>query len=283
VGDRGQSQLVRVRRGLQLVLGLLWLSLCGQAVGQTFNAADFFTPRVGDSWTYELNGSQSVTLQTTRTELIDTTQTFVTHWTGGPEDGLDGYSSFDDVLGARIWKSFAPSLFIDGVGFVSQLIVYDPPLVSALPTFTLGQIVESKGTVTQTLATSSNSVVQPGTVDATYRYALVEPVTVPFGSFNAIQRQIQLDLKLEVTPGVFNSVTATSRDWLVPGLGSVRIEQTFPDHTDTYVLVNTNRQVIPEPSELMLSAGASAVLLLLRGRKRIARTVSRANPRVRLR
>jgi len=44
--------------------------------------------------------------------------------------------------------------------------------------------------------------------------------------------QTQLDLSIEVEPGVVNSVRGTTRIWLDPGLGSIRSETTLPTGTD---------------------------------------------------
>jgi len=74
-----------------------------------------------------------VILEINRTEFMDGTPTLVGRWTGGPLDGLESNVSFDSTVGARLWKSFRPNLFIDGVGFVDQLQEFDPPLLVARP------------------------------------------------------------------------------------------------------------------------------------------------------
>lgn len=223
---------------------------------------------MGDFWVYRWNGSQSVTIQVVGVDLIDGVLTGRTRWSGGPFDRLEGNTSFDSFFGSRLWRSFRPDVFIDGVGFVDQLQEFNPPLVSSLPLITIGEVVASEGPIVQTLFTDFGTFVQPGTVRATYRYALIEPVSVPFGTFDSIQRRIQLDLTLEVSPGQFQSVRATSRDWLAAGLGSIRIEQDLPDGLNVFELLDTNREFVPEPMTPLLRLPALGVLAALAWRVR---------------
>jgi hypothetical protein len=111
-------------------------------------------------------------------------------------------------------------------------------------------------------------VVQPGTYLLQSLFALVEPVEVPFGTFDAIQMQTQLDLSIEVEPGVVNDVRVTQRIWLVPGLGLIRSETTLPTGTGVFELVDTNRVFVPEPSASLLQFSALTVLVALRVRRR---------------
>lgn len=84
----------------------------------------------------------------------------------------------------------------------------------------------------------------------------------------AIQVQGQLDLSIEVEPGVVEDVRGTLRIWLVPGLGSIRFENTLPTGTDVFELVDTNREFVPEPSVVLLDFSALAVLAALWVRRR---------------
>ena len=112
-------------------------------------------------------------------------------------------------------------------------------------------------------------VTQTGTYGTQSLYALIESIEVPFGTFDAIQVQTQLDLSVEVEPGVTNEVRATSRDWIVPGLGAIRSEAVLPTGVDFFELVDTNRVFVPEPSASLLQFSALAVLVALRARRRI--------------
>jgi hypothetical protein len=50
--------------------------------------------------------------------------------------------------------------------------------------------------------------------------------------------------------------TVTGRDWIVSGIGSVRFEVREGGETDTFELIHTNREFVPEPSQALLAATA---------------------------
>lgn len=193
-------------------------------------------------------------------------------WTGGPLDGLETAGRFNPSVGVELVSNFQPSIFIDGVGFVDQRQDFSPPVLSSPPEISIGQVVQTSGALTQTYSNAFESVSLPGTYSVAYRLALVEPISVPFGSFDAIQRQIQLDLALQISPAQWEEVRATSRDWIVPGLGSVRQELTFPSRIDIYELVDTNRMFIPEArsasGHLTAATTMAAIWLSRRGKRR---------------
>jgi len=240
-----------------------------RASAQTFDMSDFFTPRLGDYWNYRLNGAQLVTSETIEFSPAGSVHRMTTKWTGGPLDGTESQSRFDPAVGVELLSNFQPSIFIDGVGFVDQLQEFSPPVLAAPAVFTIGDVVHSSTGLMQTFSNASGSVSLSGTATATYRFAFWEPIQVPFGLFDALQRQIQIDIALEVEPGQWEEVHATSRDWLVPGLGAVRIEQIFPHRTDVYELVDTNRVFVPEPQSALPGFVAAACVLLLRQRRQV--------------
>jgi hypothetical protein len=253
-------------RGLALLATLV---VSQSAVAQTFDSSLFFVEEVGDFWVYKVNGVQDSTLRVVGTELIEGVPTTLSRYTGGPFDGTEANGSFDSIVGARGWRGFNPAVFVDGVGFVSVLQEYDPPLLVAPPTITIGEIVTSESpNFVQTISTGSVSVEQPGEVTAQYRYAFVEPVSVPFGTFDAIQVQIQLDLSIEVSPGMTETARVTQRQWIVPGLGTVKVENTVAQGVDVFELTDTNREFVPEPSAALLSYAALLTLLACRYRVR---------------
>jgi hypothetical protein len=253
-------------RGLALLATLV---VSQSAVAQTFDSSLFFVEEVGDFWVYKVNGVQDSTLRVVGTELIEGVPTTLSRYTGGPFDGTEANGSFDSVVGARLWRGFNPAVFVDGVGFVSVLQEYDPPLLVAPPTITIGEIVTSESpNFVQTISTGSVSVEQPGEVTAQYRYAFVEPVSVPFGTFDAIQVQIQLDLSIEVSPGMTETARVTQRQWIVPGLGVIKLENTLAQEVDVFELTDTNREFVPEPSAALLSYAALLTLLACRYRVR---------------
>jgi hypothetical protein len=142
-------------------------------------------------------------------------------------------------------------------------------LLIAPPTITIGEIVTSESpNFVQTITTDSGSVEQPGAVTAQYRYAFIEPVSVPFGTFDAIQIQIQFDISIEVSPGMTNTARATQRQWIVPGLGVIKLENTLAQGVDVFELTDTNRVFVPEPSADLLSCAALLTLLACRSRVR---------------
>jgi hypothetical protein len=235
--------------------------------GQTFDAA-LFESEVGDWWIYRLNGVQDVVLTVIGTESIGGVLAQVSRWDGGPYDGLESSASFDSVNGERLWKNFDPSVFVDGVGFVSLQQLFDPPVNTAPPTITIGDSLTSSGSFTQTFSNNVGSVTQAGTYGMQSLFALIEPIEVPFGEFNAIQVQTQIDLSVEVAPGVTNEASATTRDWLAPGLGVIRSEAVLPTGIDVFELVDTNREFVPEPSASLLQFSVVAALVVLRMRRR---------------
>lgn len=237
------------------------------SIGQTFDTA-VFESEVGDWWIYRVNGFEDVLLTVIGTESIGGVLAQVARWEGGPYDGLESTASFDSINGGRLWKNFDSSVFLDGVGFVSVLQTFDPPVNTAPPTITIGESLASNGSFTQSFSNGSGSVRQTGTYDTESLYALIESIEVPFGTFDAIQVQTQLDVSVEVEPGVINEVRGTTRDWIVPGLGSIRSEVTLPTGTDVFELVDTNRVFVPEPSASLLQFSALAVLVALRARRR---------------
>ncbi len=251
---------------LGFVLSVVLLAT-NAASAQSFNMSDFFTPSLDDYWTYRLNGAQFVTTEVS--ELVPAGGFIATtsRWIGGPLDGVEGRGRFNPSVGVELLSTFQPSVFIDGVGFVDLRQDFSPPILAAPAVVTIGDVVQSTGALTQTLSNASASVPLFGTYATTYRFAFLEPIHVPFGVFHAIQRQIQIDIALEIAPGQWEEVRATSRDWLVPGLGSVRIEQTFPDRTDIYELVDTNRVLVPEPRSILQGIASAACVLVLRFRR----------------
>lgn len=92
-------------------------------------------------------------------------------------------------VGAEGLSNFQPSIFIDGIGFVDQRQEFNPPILGAPPVVTLGDIVHTSGNLTQTYSNAQGRVSFQGTYAGTYRFAFFEPVSVPFGSFQALQRQ----------------------------------------------------------------------------------------------
>jgi hypothetical protein len=254
---------------LALVLPFALVVGAESASAQTFDASLFYVEEVGDFWVYRVNEVQDATLQVVGTETIGGVPTTLSRYTGGPFDGTEANGSFDSIVGARLWRGFNPAVFVDGVGFVSVLQEYDPPLLIAPPTITIGEIVTSESpNFVQTLTTDSGSVEQPGAVTAQYRYAFIEPVSVPFGTFDAIQVQIQLDLSIEVSPGTTNTARVTQRQWIVPGLGVIKLENTLAQGVDVFELTDTNREFVPEPSADLLSCAALLTLLACRYRVR---------------
>lgn len=266
--DRRQPRpLCGTRFGFAVAVLLFATSI--RASAQTFDMSDFFTPRLGDYWNYRLNGAQLVTSETIEFSPAGSVHRMTTKWTGGPLDGTESQSRFDPAVGVELLSNFQPSIFIDGVGFVDQLQEFSPPVLAAPAVFTIGDVVHSSTGLMQTFSNASGSVSLSGTATATYRFAFWEPIQVPFGLFDALQRQIQIDIALEVEPGQWEEVHATSRDWLVPGLGAVRIEQIFPHRTDVYELVDTNRVFVPEPQSALPGFVAAACVLLLRQRRQV--------------
>lgn len=264
--DRHQRRSLRASR-LAPVLAVVLLA-ANPASAQTFTMSEFLTLSLGDYWTYSLNGAQLVSIEVS--ELVpagDFTAT-TSRWVGGPLDGLEGRGRFNPSVGVELLSAFQPSVFINGVGFVDLRQDFSPPILAAPPVVTIGDVVQSTGALTQTLSNASASVPLFGTYATTYRFAFWEPIQVPFGLFHAIQRQIQVDIALEIAPGQWEEVRATSRDWLVPGLGTVRIEQTLPDRTDIYELVDTNRVFVPEPQSALPGFVAAACVFVLRRRRR---------------
>lgn len=90
---------------------------------------------VGDWWAYRVNGAQNVLLTVIGTESIGGVLAHVSRWDGGPYADLESTVSFDSVFGERLWKNFDPTVFIDGVGFVSQLQLFDPPVNTGPPNY----------------------------------------------------------------------------------------------------------------------------------------------------
>jgi hypothetical protein len=251
---------------LGCVAAAAFLLIPTSASAQTFQAVDFFEPNEGDYWIYRLNGAQLVAVETVAIVPAGGFTYLTSLWTGGPLDGLETTSRFNPAIGVEVLSNFQPSIFIDGVGFVDQRQDLSPPILAAPPTITIGEVVQTMGGLTQTYSNAFDSVSLLGTYSAAYRFALVEPISVPFGSFDAIQRQIQIDLALQIAPGQWEEVRATSRDWIVPGLGGVKIEQTFPGRVDVYELLDTNRMVVPEPATTAQLIAAILSLLMLRRR-----------------
>ena len=251
---------------------VLAAAAAGPAFSQSFDTSEFFTPQLGDYWLYRLNGSQDVLLEIVSLETAGGVMTYTSRWTGGPLDQLQSRIRFDPDSGVEALWNFQPSIFIDGVGFVDQRQDFDPPILSAPPVVTIGDVVHTSGALTQTYSNSQVNVSFDGTYSASYRFAFLEPVTVPFGTFQAVRRQIEIEIAVEIPPGQTEEVRATSRDWLVPNLGAVLVEQTFPSRVDLYELVDTNREPVPEPtSSIQLLAAWAALAGMRRLRERKSR------------
>ena len=195
-------------------------------------AQDYFPLAEGNFWQYveagNVTSTDTVLLGTVNIGGIDT---LVLETVGGDGDA-DINNLTNDLNGLRIHR----------VGEPGFSLTFSPPVILLNADFALGVPVNSQGNVTVTgigtlgyTATSTPS----GPV----------PVTVPFGTFDAVL----LDTTLTV-----DGVTETDRVWLAEGIGPVKYIYDVFGEAITRDLVATN---VPEPAiSYLLALGLAGLV-----------------------
>jgi hypothetical protein len=242
-----------------LIGAFVFASAFPAAAGDPIDASIFAGDEPGDFWTYREDGQDKALL--TRTVLEGTVKvggipTSVTEVSGGTFDGNQEFSTYDDQEGARLHRDFLNDQFVVGLGTTDIQITFKPPLRIAHPLIVLGEAVESSGDLDWGLSPGGDF---DGSYDSTIRYVRWEPVTVPFGTFDALLSEADQTLEFEGQrqPG-------TQREWLVPGIGTIKVVATANSRTITLELTDTNRELLPEPSAPLGAAAALVALTVLR-------------------
>jgi hypothetical protein len=223
----------RLRRIPVLATVILWLLAADPAGALT--GSDFLPLAVGNFWEYDESGA-SITFTVTGTENVGGTDTFVTLQTGGAESGSTENRTSDEN-GVRLFKAEGPT----PQGFLIAEIV--PALLELPATFELGDTFGSSGNVFAQLGTFPPQTIPYSSND---RIVGVDPVTVPFGTFDdAVLVDSTLDIGGTITSG---------QVWYVQDLGIVK---QVVQGVGTLELVTTN---VPEPGTFLLLAGGLVVL-----------------------
>jgi hypothetical protein len=184
----------------------------------------YFPIDSGDFWTYQANG-----VSFTRTVLPGTvTINGLATKALADDNGFVQYFS-NDSAGIRLHRQFVPNTDI-GLGFPVNLeVTFNPPVVLANATMTVGQNVVSGGTA----QTNNLPVVGVLTLgySANFTAQGFETVTVPAGSFQALKLQGSLGIGGDV---IFDTI------YLVSNIGTIKLTETSQGIIETVELVETN-------------------------------------------
>jgi hypothetical protein len=142
-----KRKIIPIIRFLFSVTVFLFFLLKSTVMAETINTSDYFPLESGMAWTYLEDGLNAITLSVLPgTESVNGVLTKVLQQTGGEDSGSRANYSNDDN-GMREHKEFSPDVFIDGLGFYDITVVLNPPMKYATATETIGDTINSSGTV----------------------------------------------------------------------------------------------------------------------------------------
>jgi hypothetical protein len=131
----------RCLRSYSLATGLLAVLLVPRSAAATFTAAPYLPLQSGNSWTYLVDQSFTVT-----TTVLPGTTT-INGVAAKAVQSTGGFTEYytNDSNGIRLHRQFEPDVFIDGVGTVDLTVTFNPPIRIANAVTDIGQIVNTSG------------------------------------------------------------------------------------------------------------------------------------------
>ncbi len=230
---------------------LLSLVHSAAATATTFLMEDYFPLLEGSSWSYTGTAGDETVDRLDQKRNVNGVQTTVLKTTGGDNDGDREFVT--NSPGLRIHRTIS-----DG-----RNITFSPAYLKAPAITQEGQIYESSGSATAFL-----NGFGPFNIlyESTSTVLGVDPVSVPFGTFNDALR---IDTKLKVVGligGQLFRIRTSESEWFVENIGLVQEIGVSNGVAFERRLTGVGGPVIPEPSTvLLLGAG---LLALARSRRR---------------
>jgi streptogramin lyase len=202
--------------------GLLWFTESLNKIGVISQASisNYFPLNSGNSWTYEVTGSESITLTVapgvTRINGIDTKLI-------QSSDGSRNYFT-NDSDGIRLHRQYDPTPPSSTVTFQPPIKLADTQSMFGLPLTTCGTASGNIDGSPFSLAYCSYSTIQG-----------LEKMTMPAGIFETAR--VQLEISIE-------SASVVETYWVSENVGTVK--EVFD--TDTYLMKTTNiLKTVPDP------------------------------------
>ena len=220
---------------------VLILGLAAQATA-AFLAVDYLPIAPGDTWTYAVNGSGTMT-RTVLPELetVNGVPTYILEDAGGGFTGRR-QNVTNGTAGARVHKIFEPdSSGPDTTG------VFDPPQIYLGVEVDAGEVIESNGDIALTFEGYGT---YPLSYSASTHVIGVETVVVPAGTFDALR----VDTSLTISGTILGepiSETSLETDWLAFGIGTVKAVA----DGDTFELSESDRLAADSDGDAILDDG----------------------------
>jgi hypothetical protein len=206
-----------------------------------FLAETYYPIPPGRSWEYLEDGVDlSTETVLAGTQLVGGVETRVIQTTGGVGDGFFANQT-NDGLGLRLHREFDSELSIS----------YSPPIGLLLPVFELDVPLVTQGIATiptvGTFAVTTTTVVS-GPV----------PITVPFGTFQALVLESRISLA---------GISETDRHYMVEHIGPVRIVYDVLGELGPPIIADLLSLTVPEPGLLQGLVPSLAIIAYLARRK----------------
>ena len=244
----------RIRPSLALG-ALLALALPVAASSATFVMADYNPLVPGFAWGYTGTGGPFTDTVLSVMDTVNGEPVFVIETSGGEDTGAREFLT-NDASGLRAHGFFTPAAGVDP----AVRITFDPPLLEAPAIAEDGTSFPLSGSATAIVETFGTFAL--GYTGSTTIVG-VDPVTVPFGTFDDALR---IDTQITVTGTLLGQpfeIVSSGSDWFAPGIGLVRAAGMANGESGEQNLVS----FVPEPgTALLLGAGLAAL-----GRRRATR------------
>ena len=207
-------------------------------MAETFSASEYYPLESGMAWTYLQDGLNSVTNSVLSGDVyINGIATKAVLQSGGEFSGEMSYYS-NNENGISEHKEYAPNVFVEGVGFQDITVILNPPMKLANATGTIGEVINSSGTVNYTFSGLGTFLLN---YESTSKFVQLENITVPLGSFIAAKIQMSLTISGYIYSQYVTS-TSTYTMWLAKYIGIVKQTSNIDGFQSTNELVTINFQ-----------------------------------------